>query len=648
MTRILSFILFSLLCVAVTTTEGQTLNESKRIQSVPKNMSYGMLLDSARHYLKVDADLSIQYVEESLRSLNTKKVRSSGEVAASYALLGDIYFFWKAYDLAASNYEIALKDMRSTDDIIPIKLNLARCFTLEKAYDKSNQILFSLQKERKLSPAQNIEINERMGDNFQGLGKMDQALGFYNEGLDLANKNNLSGKIIDLNTKIGEVYFKKGDAGNAERFYSNSVNVAQQQSVQQEVIQNEKLSDYYRSSNQLDKEIDLRKSNLKKVESLPGNSADTLTTQSLNYDIADAYVTQKKYVEAIPYLNKSIAVASEVKDLKTEKNALQRLSEAYKNVGDYTNALESYQKYVNLVDLLYKEKEKEIEDVGEFNKALALQQNRISILEKDRELSENKIEYIEKEQQLTQQSNRRQRYIIYSLIAGLTLLVVAVFMMYKSNQQKKITNNLLALKSLRTQMNPHFIFNALNSVNSFIAQSDERAANKYLTDFSTLMRTVLENSEKDFIPLSREIELLSLYLKLEHARFNEKFDYTLEVDEKVDAEAFHIPPMLLQPYIENAVWHGLRYKKDKGYLEVKLLQKDKETLLITITDDGIGRQKSRELKTKNQLLQQSRGMNNVSSRIAILNDMYKDKLSVKVTDLHENGAGTQVVLELRR
>ena len=221
-------------------------------------------------------------------------------------------------------------------------------------------------------------------------------------------------------------------------------------------------------------------------------------------------------------------------------------------------------------------------------------------------------------------------------------------MMYKSNQQKKITNNLLALKSLRSQMNPHFIFNALNSVNSFIAQSDERAANKYLTDFSTLMRAVLENSEKDFIPLSREIELLSLYLKLEHARFREKFDYTLEIDEKVNVDAFFIPPMLLQPYIENAVWHGLRYKKDKGHLEVKLLQKDKETLLITITDDGIGRQKSRELKTKNQLLQRSKGMNNVSSRIAILNDMYKDKLSVKVTDLHENGAGTQVVLELRR
>lgn len=626
---------------------GQAVDENMSRVDKSKNLQFEQLLDSARYYLEVDADLSIQYVEASLRQISSKKTGGS-ETATSYILLGDIYLYWKAYDLAASNYEIGLKGIRSSEELLATTLKLAESYFLDKKYSRSNDILFPLRKERKMSPEQNVRLFELLGDNHRALGDRNQALDFFNDGLKIAEKRDLADKEIDLNTKIGEIYAQRGDTGNAEKFYSNSINVAQQQSVQQEVVQNQKMADYYRSSNQLDKEINLRKSNLAKVEALPQKAVDTLTTQSLNFDLADAYVSQKRYVEAIPYLNKSIEVASQEKDLETEKNALQRLSEVYKNVGDYDNALDNYQKYVDLVDILYQKKEKELLDVAEFNKALALQQNRINILEKDRELSENKIEYIEKEQRLTEESNRRQRYIIYSLIAGLVLLVVTIFMMYKSIRQRKLNNNLLALKSLRTQMNPHFIFNALNSVNSFIAQSDERAANKYLTDFSTLMRAVLENSEKDFIPLSREIELITLYLKLEHARFKEKFDYALDVAEDIDIDAFEIPPMLLQPYIENAVWHGLRYKDTKGMLEVKLSQKDRETLCITITDDGIGRTISKALKTQNQLKQKSKGMGNVASRIAILNDMYHDKLSVKVSDLFDNGEGTQVELLLKR
>ena len=386
---------------------------------------------------------------------------------------------------------------------------------------------------------------------------------------------------------------------------------------------------------------------MEQIKNIPNNTSDTLNTQSLNYDIADAYVEQKKYVEAIPFLNKSIEVASLSNDLETEKNAVQRLSEIYKTVGNYDKALTSYQKYVDLVDLIYAKKEAEIEDASEFSKTLAFKQNRINILEKDRELSENQVNFIEKEQELIKESNRRQRLIIYVLIAGLLLLFVVLFLMYKSNQQKKIANNLLALKSLRIQMNPHFIFNALNSVNGFIAKNDERTANKYLTDFSTLMRAVLENAEKDFIPLVEEIALIKLYLKLEHARFKEKFDYTFELDKEINIDNFAIPPMLLQPYIENAVWHGLRYKEDKGKLAIKIQQKDKNTLTVSIIDDGIGRKKSMQLKTKNQLKKTSKGMGNISSRIAILNEMYAGKVSVKISDLFENGEGTSVLMNLR-
>ena len=228
------------------------------------------------------------------------------------------------------------------------------------------------------------------------------------------------------------------------------------------------------------------------------------------------------------------------------------------------------------------------------------------------------------------------------------LTALAAFFYYRSNRQQQLANYLLALKGLRSQMNPHFIFNALNSVNNYIAKNDERAANRYLSDFSVLMRRVLENSEKDLIPLSEEVELLELYLKLEHARFPDKFDYSVEVHPELDVEAFEIPPMLLQPFLENAVWHGLRYKEDKGQLRVRINPLLASAISIEVTDDGIGRKKSARLKTKNQRRQKSQGMGNIAKRIEILNQMYGDRISVEISDLNADGSGTRVLLKIRK
>jgi LytS/YehU family sensor histidine kinase len=162
------------------------------------------------------------------------------------------------------------------------------------------------------------------------------------------------------------------------------------------------------------------------------------------------------------------------------------------------------------------------------------------------------------------------------------------------------------------------------------------------------MRAVLENSEEDFISLSRELELLELYVKLEHLRFPEKFDYTINLDEQINTEAFQIPPMLLQPYIENAIWHGLRYKEEKGFLNIEISQEETDVIQIRITDNGIGRKRSRELKTTNQKNQSSKGMGNIKKRIAILNTMYKDKVMVSVKDLNKDATGTRVILTLRK
>ena len=333
----------------------------------------------------------------------------------------------------------------------------------------------------------------------------------------------------------------------------------------------------------------------------------------------------------------------------SKKDATRKLSEVFEYKGDYPKAFSTYRDYVASGRYtLYPQGAGNLKGRPVQSGNLRQTSVRISGLEQERELSQSKYDLALTERRLVQESNRRQQWIIYSLIFGLLLMGIATFFFYRSTRQQQLANNLLALKSLRSQMNPHFIFNALNSVNNYIAKSDERSANRYLSEFSTLMRSVLENSEEDFIPLSKELDLLELYVKLEHSRFPEKFDYRIDVGKDVDVGAFEIPPMLLQPYIENAIWHGLRYKKEKGFLAVEVNRRDATSLEIKITDDGIGRKKSAELKTQNQKKQKSKAMGNIKKRIAILNEMYRNKVDVGISDLESDGSGTRVVFVLRK
>ncbi len=132
------------------------------------------------------------------------------------------------------------------------------------------------------------------------------------------------------------------------------------------------------------------------------------------------------------------------------------------------------------------------------------------------------------------------------------------------------------MKALRSQMNPHFVFNALNSVQNFILKNDTREASRYLTKFARLMRLILENSESPMVPLAREIELLRYYTELENLRFNQKFSFDFQVDPNLSPEAVSIPGMLIQPHIENAIWHGLMHKTEPGHLWVRFLQADEK------------------------------------------------------------------------
>ncbi|WP_255573029.1 histidine kinase [Hanstruepera marina] len=600
------------------------------------DIAFNSLIDSALLYKKTDLEKSIQFVTDALT-----ESRSGKENAEVYETLGDIYLHWNQYDIAVTNYRISLQSINSND----VQLKLGQAYALNKNYQESISVYQSIPKEG-LSNWQKVILYEGLGDTNFSIKEFDEALDNYKIGLDIATEHLIKPKVTDLNSKIAQTYDAQGKQDAAEGFYESSLNLASQENEKRALEEKVKVADFKNKKSDFTDEIELRKEAINDIKDIELDSVigieSALTVQKQNYKIGNAYYLKKDYDNAITYLEKSIEEANTKNDLVVEKDAKRKLSEVYSSAGDYNKALDTYKEYTELVEALYVKKEQEIVRAAKLSRDISNQQNRITSLETDRQLSQSKY-------QLTTERNKRQQLVIYSLIGGLILLLVTAYFMYKYIKQQRLANNLLALKSLRSQMNPHFIFNALNSVNSFIASSDERTANKYLSDFSFLMRAVLENSEEDFIPLEKELELLQLYTKLEHFRFQDKFDYQITVHEDVNVSAYQIPPMLLQPYIENAVWHGLRYKTEKGKLEITVAKKSSSEITITITDDGIGRARSKASKTDNQKKHNSKGMSNIKKRVSILNNMYKDKVDVFIDDYQTEGdTGTQVVVTLKK
>ncbi|KAA3617921.1 MAG: sensor histidine kinase [Flavobacterium sp.] len=636
--------------VTIRVKDASIVEESLPVTNSTRNETentFNKLIDSARFYLKKDAKKSIEYVTRSLQSVQTKTI-SRRHNSVAFETLGDINLFWDQPDLAVDNYKSSIASQSRTD----VRIKLGRAFIANNNYQESISLFEKLLKE-KLSNYQEVEVYEGLGDTYRAINDQEKSVFNYQQALRIAGQHSITPKITDLNSKIGEAYAKSGAPKEAEQYFDNSLNLAKQENKKRAVVEKNKVADFYNQNRDFDKEIQLRSGLLEELkgldeESLEDEEAEAISPQRQNYKIANAYVAQDKYEDAIPFLKKSIEEADKKEDLLVQKDATRKLSEVYKGIGDFGKAAENYEKYVEVVDELYVKKEQELSQAARFSREIALKQNRITSLENERVLNESRYKLAFENQELIQKNNRIQKWIIGSLILIAILLLLTAYYQYKNVRQQKYANNLLALKSLRTQMNPHFIFNALNSVNSFIASNDERTANKYLSDFSQLMRSVLENSEEDFIPLANEIELLKMYTKLEHFRFKDKFEYEFKVDEKINMNEFVIPPMLLQPYVENAVWHGLRYKEEKGKLDISFEFISEDTVRIVIEDNGIGRSKSKAIKTENQKKQKSKGMGNIQKRIAILNEMYDDKVEVMVENVFENEEGTRVILKLKK
>jgi LytS/YehU family sensor histidine kinase len=206
----------------------------------------------------------------------------------------------------------------------------------------------------------------------------------------------------------------------------------------------------------------------------------------------------------------------------------------------------------------------------------------------------------------------------------------------------------LEMEALRAQMNPHFIFNSLNSINRFILQNNKAQASEYLTKFSKLVRMILQNSQASLITLESELESLELYLNLEALRFNYHFDYNISLQKDLDPSVLKVPPLILQPYVENAIWHGLMHKEEKGQLDIEVIE-ESDHLCFRITDNGIGREKAAALASKSATKHKSMGLRITADRIAMLHKSISMMSPVTINDLVDadgSAAGTEVTIKI--
>jgi hypothetical protein len=262
------------------------------------------------------------------------------------------------------------------------------------------------------------------------------------------------------------------------------------------------------------------------------------------------------------------------------------------------------------------------------------------------ERKEKQIVLLSRENEMHQMQFRRTIWLVSG--GGVFVLLMILFgLMWFRQKQLRDRQHALELEQrlMRTQMNPHFIFNSLASIQNFIVTQEPMKASAYLSRFANLVRSILDNSVEEFIPFDDEIKTIENYLALQKVRYEDKFDYAIEVDPAIDAESMMIPPMLAQPFIENSIEHGFKQKNTKGRLSIRIRKASDDLILFEVEDDGIGREKARQLLQSSDPKHRSMATSITRDRIAVLNRKLKRKITLGIIDLKDdagNPTGTLV------
>ncbi|HYG51889.1 MAG TPA: tetratricopeptide repeat protein [Flavobacteriales bacterium] len=401
------------------------------------------------------------------------------------------------------------------------------------------------------------------------------------------------------------------------------------------------------------------------------NNAENTVTGLAN--VGGCYIRLHQGQKAMAYMQKAIALSNSIHSPDLKQKVYEAFSNAWYEVGNYEKALQYYRMHARLKDSVFN---------AASNKRIAELESKYEFEKRQREIAQLRSMNEKGKIKLEQSENKlnRQTALLWFVVSVLVLILAFGTLFYYQYRQKIQMNRDLMLKNneviqqkklieenleytqklrdalahdlnhymqlaLSKQMNPHFIFNSLNSIQSYILQNNRVEANAYLSKFAELMRKVLENSHHEYVTVQEELSTLELYIELEQKRFDYTFDYIINIHDAGIATRYVIPPLILQPYVENAIWHGLMHLEGKkGVLEI-IVEKTGEHIAFTISDNGIGREAAGKVRKNRKHV--SLGTTITSRRLEIMNSLNAKNMVVEYTDIkNESGgaAGTKVTL----
>ncbi len=545
-------------------------------------------------------------------------------VAQGYFDLGENYYQKREFEKSETYFKKAKSLFEKIADVDGIARSSRALARVQEELHKNKEAkgnYYIAQKNNEITGNQNsMELNR---NDVSRLSLPDSVIiqkSKLQQNINLGISSRDTTEIISNYSKLAGIGISTNQPDTALAAYNNAYRYSKNDPANARLY-NQLITNVLVNEGDFGKAIETKKALLK--ERFVLNS--TLTTASEITSLADIYILKNDDSTAIRLLRESYAIAAGNGHTLEAKRNIEKLDSIFQNSGKQELSLKLYKEFLGQLPGII-EKDSAISS----SKLVTETEGRIKILETEKALKDD----------LISKKNILNFWLTGSVIVLLLFIIVFLYMLKKLN----IRNKKIALQSLRREMNPHFIFNSLNSINQFIANNNEMEANQYLTKFSTLMRNVMENSKEDFVLFSKEIELLTNYLELERSRFPDKFNFEINIDDALLAnEQLYIPGMLIQPHLENAVWHGLRYIDDKGLLKLNFTG-NSSTIEIRIEDNGIGIAGSKKSKTSNQQKHNGRGISNTLERIRILNELYRQDISCVVEDIAAPGHGVKVTL----
>ena len=478
----------------------------------------------------------------------------------------------------------------------------------------------------------NVSLNG-IGNIYQTLEQYDLAIEQFKESIRLEQEldNDLGLAINHQN--IGECYEAQGKLEEALKSFQ--VSLAYNEKVDSErgrIICNYSIAHVYVHLGKTEEALKLLEASVPMAEELGDKSIISTVYITMGWTL----INLNRNAEAKRYLLKGLKMAQQFKLLSEISEANKFLSDLMSQEGDYKTSLEYYKnaqrydqeisndrnlRYVNDIITRYNSDKKNSE---------------MADLTKDRE--QYKLEL-------------RQNQTIL-LISGIALALLAgtfyiLYRQYQLKNEKKVLT--LEQSMLRSQMNPHFLFNSLNSIKLYIINNEQKNAVHYLNKFSKLVRKILEASSLKEIPLAEELETVTLYMNIEDIRFSNEIDFTVRIDEGIDVQQVKIPSLILQPFLENALWHGLSSKEGIKKVDLHVSRYGDGFIYISITDNGVGRIAAQKIKEGKVLKRKSVGIDITKERLANFSKDFQNSFEVEMVDLYDdegNAIGTRVILRI--